>query len=124
MKKRFHVSVENRRIVGDVYFPRRDSPPYVITSHGLYSTKESDKFTEIAGRFTKKGTRRRPQRRRRPSDLANERASPAHRLAHQLGSLLDRVLSERPIPRNPDGFTFDAGLRDTYLESRRRLGFR
>jgi len=55
MKERFIVSVENRRIVGDVYFPPLDAPPFVITSHGLYSTKESDKFTEIAGRFTQKG---------------------------------------------------------------------
>jgi len=55
MEEPFSLSVENRKICGGLHLPSRINPPFVITCHGLFSSKESDKFISIAKRFTDAG---------------------------------------------------------------------
>jgi len=51
----FRLSVENRSISGLLHLPLTANPPCVITAHGLFSSKDSDKFISIADCFTKHG---------------------------------------------------------------------
>lgn len=51
----FVIECEDRSISGVLHLPDREKPPVVITCHGLFSSKESDKFTAIAGRFAQAG---------------------------------------------------------------------
>jgi alpha-beta hydrolase superfamily lysophospholipase len=55
MQEPFILSVEDRKICGVFHFPARENPSYVITCHGLFSSKQSEKFTAIADRFTRAG---------------------------------------------------------------------
>ncbi len=52
----FTLQVAERRIAGIVHLPTEAAtPPYIITCHGLFSSKESAKFTSIAEYYTKRG---------------------------------------------------------------------
>jgi alpha-beta hydrolase superfamily lysophospholipase len=51
----FVIDCEERSISGVLHLPDREKPPVVITCHGLFSSKESDKFTAIAARFAQAG---------------------------------------------------------------------
>ena len=55
MEEKFFLSVENRKICGVLHLPSQDAPPCVITCHGLFSSKDSDKFIAVADCFTKEG---------------------------------------------------------------------
>ncbi len=55
MKEQFELCIDGRNIVGVLHFPKNHNPPCVITCHGLFSSKESDKFTAIADCFTQAG---------------------------------------------------------------------
>jgi fermentation-respiration switch protein FrsA (DUF1100 family) len=55
MLKPFVLSVENRYICGILHLPHTKNPPCVITAHGLFSSKDSDKFISIADYFTTHG---------------------------------------------------------------------
>ena len=55
MQERFTLPVAQRTICGVLHLPDRQKPPFIIACHGLYSSKDSDKFTEIADRFTRGG---------------------------------------------------------------------
>ena len=55
MLKPFVLSVENRYICGILHLPHTKNPPCVITAHGLFSFKDSDKFISIADYFTRNG---------------------------------------------------------------------
>lgn len=55
MAEPFRLNVENRSISGLIHLPSNHKPPCVITCHGLFSSKESDKFISIADYFTQRG---------------------------------------------------------------------
>jgi alpha-beta hydrolase superfamily lysophospholipase len=55
MLEPFRLNVENRSICGLVHLPSAAKPPCVITCHGLFSSKDSDKFTTIADYFAAHG---------------------------------------------------------------------
>ena len=55
MEEPFTLHVEDRKICGVLHLPSRNNPPFVITCHGLFSSKQSDKFVAIAKRFTSEG---------------------------------------------------------------------
>jgi alpha-beta hydrolase superfamily lysophospholipase len=46
---------EGKKIYGILHLPRNPSPPCVIASHGLFSSKESEKLVEIGEYFSAKG---------------------------------------------------------------------
>jgi len=46
---------EGRKIYGILHLPRDPSPPCVVASHGLFSSKDSDKFVEIGEFFSARG---------------------------------------------------------------------
>jgi dipeptidyl aminopeptidase/acylaminoacyl peptidase len=46
---------EGKKIYGILHLPRNPSPPCVIASHGLFSSKESEKFVEIGEFFSAQG---------------------------------------------------------------------
>ncbi len=46
---------EGKRIYGILHLPRDLAPPCVIASHGLFSSKDSDKFVEIGEFFSARG---------------------------------------------------------------------
>lgn len=46
---------EGNKIYGILHLPRNPSPPCVIASHGLFSSKDSDKFVEIGEVFSAQG---------------------------------------------------------------------
>jgi len=43
------------RLYGVIHFPSHTPSPLVIASHGLFSSKESDKFTMLGERFSQEG---------------------------------------------------------------------
>ena len=51
----FVLSVAAKSICGVLHLPAREKPPCVITCHGLFSSKDSDKFLSIAQSFTGHG---------------------------------------------------------------------
>jgi alpha-beta hydrolase superfamily lysophospholipase len=51
----FVVSAAAGPISGVLHLPAREKPPCVITCHGLFSSKDSDKFLSIARSFTARG---------------------------------------------------------------------
>ncbi len=53
MDEKFFIDVEERKICGVLHLPEKSKPACVITCHGLFSSKDSDKFTGIAERFTR-----------------------------------------------------------------------
>lgn len=53
--EQFRVLVEHRSISGLLHLPRQAPAPCVITAHGLFSSKDSDKFISIADYFTARG---------------------------------------------------------------------
>lgn len=55
MKEKFILSVEGRKICGVIHLPSKKNPPFVITCHGLFSSKDSEKFISIAEGFSQKG---------------------------------------------------------------------
>jgi len=55
MPESFRLSVENRSICGLLHLPPTAKSPCVITAHGLFSSKDSDKFISIADYFTRHG---------------------------------------------------------------------
>jgi hypothetical protein len=55
MSESFRLSVEDRFISGILHLPPTAKPPCVITAHGLFSSKDSDKFISIADSFTRHG---------------------------------------------------------------------
>lgn len=55
MLEPFRLSVESRSICGLLHLPPTANPPCVITAHGLFSSKDSDKFISIADYFTHSG---------------------------------------------------------------------
>jgi len=55
MAESFRLSVEERTISGILHLPSIAKPPCVITAHGLFSSKDSDKFISIADYFTHNG---------------------------------------------------------------------
>ena len=55
MAESFRLSVEERTISGILHLPPIANPPCVITAHGLFSSKDSDKFISIADYFTHNG---------------------------------------------------------------------
>lgn len=55
MQEPFVLSVEGINISGVIHFPRQSSPAFVITCHGLFSSKQSDKFIAIAEHFSNAG---------------------------------------------------------------------
>jgi dipeptidyl aminopeptidase/acylaminoacyl peptidase len=46
---------EGKKIYGILHLPRNPSSPCVICSHGLFSTKDSEKFIEIGNTFSSQG---------------------------------------------------------------------
>jgi alpha-beta hydrolase superfamily lysophospholipase len=46
---------EGKKIYGILHHPRNPSPPCVIASHGLFSSKESEKLVEIGELFSAQG---------------------------------------------------------------------
>jgi alpha-beta hydrolase superfamily lysophospholipase len=46
---------EGKKIYGILHLPRTPAPPCVIISHGLFSSKESDKFAAIGETFSAQG---------------------------------------------------------------------
>ena len=46
---------EGNKIYGILHLPRNPSPPCVIASHGLFSSKESEKLVEIGELFSEQG---------------------------------------------------------------------
>jgi fermentation-respiration switch protein FrsA (DUF1100 family) len=46
---------EGKKIYGILHLPRNPSPPCVIASHGLFSSKESEKLVEIGEFFSAQG---------------------------------------------------------------------
>ncbi len=46
---------EGQKIAGILHLPDRNSPPFVIASHGLLSSKESEKYIALGERFSKEG---------------------------------------------------------------------
>ena len=48
---------EGKKIYGILHLPRNPSPPCVIASHGLFSSKESEKLMEIGEFFAAKESR-------------------------------------------------------------------
>ena len=46
---------EGNKIYGILHLPRNPSPPCVIASHGLFSSKESEKLVEIGELFSAQG---------------------------------------------------------------------
>jgi uncharacterized protein len=46
---------EGKKIYGILHLPRNPSPPCVIASHGLFSSKDSEKFIEIGEAFSTQG---------------------------------------------------------------------
>jgi alpha-beta hydrolase superfamily lysophospholipase len=46
---------EGKKIYGILHHPRNPSPPCVIASHGLFSSKDSEKFVEIGEFFSARG---------------------------------------------------------------------
>jgi fermentation-respiration switch protein FrsA (DUF1100 family) len=46
---------EGKKIYGILHLPRNPSPPCVIASHGLFSSKESEKLVEIGELFSAQG---------------------------------------------------------------------
>jgi len=46
---------EGKKIYGILHLPRTPSPPCVIASHGLFSSKESEKLVEIGEFFSAQG---------------------------------------------------------------------
>jgi hypothetical protein len=55
MSESFRLSVEDRFISGILHLPPAAKPPCVITAHGLFSSKDSDKFISITDSFTRHG---------------------------------------------------------------------
>jgi uncharacterized protein len=51
----FVLSVDSKSICGVLHLPAREKPPCVITCHGLFSSKDTDKFLRIAETFTDRG---------------------------------------------------------------------
>jgi alpha-beta hydrolase superfamily lysophospholipase len=46
---------EGKKIYGILHLPRNPSPPFVVASHGLFSSKESEKFIAIGEFFSTRG---------------------------------------------------------------------
>ncbi len=55
MIETFVLRVDNKSICGVLHLPLLEKPPCVITCHGLFSSKDSDKFLSIARVFTDRG---------------------------------------------------------------------
>ncbi len=55
MAEPFVLSVDDKSICGVLHLPDCEKPPCVITCHGLFSSKDSDKFLSIAQSFTGQG---------------------------------------------------------------------
>jgi len=55
MIETFELRVDNKSICGVLHLPLLKKPPCVITCHGLFSSKDSDKFLSIARVFTDRG---------------------------------------------------------------------
>jgi len=51
----FRIACEDRSISGVLHLPATENPPVVITCHGLFSSKESDKYRAIATCFSQAG---------------------------------------------------------------------
>lgn len=49
------TTVDGLRLYGVIHFPRRVPSPLVIASHGLLSSKESDKFVLLGELFCREG---------------------------------------------------------------------
>jgi fermentation-respiration switch protein FrsA (DUF1100 family) len=49
------VFVRGMRLVGVLHLPDRKSPPCVIVSHGLLSSKDSNKYVELGARLSREG---------------------------------------------------------------------
>lgn len=50
-----HTTSGDKNISGVLHLPKDPSPPCVIASHGLFSSKDSEKFLEIAKYFSDRG---------------------------------------------------------------------
>jgi fermentation-respiration switch protein FrsA (DUF1100 family) len=48
-------SLRGMRLSGVLHLPDRRSPPCVIASHGLLSSKDSEKYVELGARLTREG---------------------------------------------------------------------
>ena len=46
---------DGKKIYGILHLPRNPSPPFVVASHGLFSSKESEKFVAIGEFFSAQG---------------------------------------------------------------------
>jgi len=46
---------EGQRLAGVLHLPNQDSPPCVIASHGLLSSKDSEKYMALGERFSEEG---------------------------------------------------------------------
>ena len=55
MIERFILSVDSKSICGVLHLPACEKPPCVITCHGLFSSKDTDKFLSIADTFAGRG---------------------------------------------------------------------
>ncbi len=55
MVESFTLTVEQRSICGFLHLPSNSHPPCVITCHGLFSSKDTEKFISIASNFTQRG---------------------------------------------------------------------
>jgi uncharacterized protein len=51
----FPIECGHCRISAVVHLPARPAPPVVITCHGLFSSKDSEKFIAIAGQYARAG---------------------------------------------------------------------
>lgn len=54
--KRVSFSSQGQAIAGVLHLPNTENPPCVIASHGLFSSKDSEKYTALGDRFTRRGT--------------------------------------------------------------------
>ncbi len=55
MVEPFRICVAHQTIAGLLHLPHRKPAPGIITAHGLFSSKDSDKFITIADDFTARG---------------------------------------------------------------------
>jgi len=53
MEKRLIIDNDGKRIAAVIHLPLERSFPWVVTSHGFFSSKDSDKFINIGERFSK-----------------------------------------------------------------------
>ena len=61
--KKVSFQSEGQRISGILHLPERESPPCIIASHGLLSSKNSEKYIALGKRISGESVRAKGERR-------------------------------------------------------------